>query len=58
MDVQIVIGNTFARCELGSKGQLVNPDYLETVLNRLTDAAIRAWATKKALDAELTRTND
>lgn len=49
--LRVVIGSVYAEADLGNKGQLVSPEYVDTLLNRLTDAAIKGYTTKRVIAA-------
>lgn len=49
MLLRVVIGNTYAEAEIGTRSQLVSPEYIDTLLNRLTDAAIKGYTTKHVI---------
>ena len=49
MLLRVVIGSVYAEADLQTKGQLISPEYLDTLLNRLTDAAIEGYTTKRVL---------
>ncbi len=49
MLLRVVIGNVYAEAEAGTKGQLISPEYIDTLLNRLTDAAIKGYTTKHVI---------
>ncbi len=49
MMLRVCIGNVYAEAEIGSKSQLVSPEYIDTLLNRLTDAAIKGYTTKHVI---------
>jgi len=51
MMLRVVIGSVYAEADLGNKGQLVSPEYVDTLLNRLTDAAIKGYTTKRVIAA-------
>ena len=46
MLLRVVIGSTYAEAEVGTCSQLVSPEYIDTLLNRLTDAAVKAYTTR------------
>ena len=48
---RVVIGSVDAEADLGNKGQLVSPEYVDTLLNRRTDAAIKGYTTKRVIAA-------
>ncbi len=49
MLLRVVIGSTYAEAEVGTRSQLVSPEYVDTILNRLTDAAIKGYTTKHVI---------
>lgn len=49
MLLRVVIGSTYAEAEVGTRSQLVSPEYIDTLLNRLTDACIKGYTTKKVV---------
>jgi predicted lipid-binding transport protein (Tim44 family) len=49
MLLRVVIGSTYAEAEVGTRSQLVSPEYIDTLLNRLTDACIKGYATKRVI---------
>jgi len=49
MLLRVVIGSTYAEAEVGTRSQLVSPEYIDTLLNRLTDACIKGYTTKKVI---------
>ena len=51
MMLRVVIGSVYAEADLQTKGQLISPEYLDTLLNRLTDAAIKGYTTKRVIAA-------
>ncbi|MBK8772693.1 MAG: hypothetical protein IPM06_20010 [Rhizobiales bacterium] len=51
MMLRVVIGSVYAEADLQTKGQLVSPEYVDTLLNRLTDAAIKGYTTKRVIAA-------
>ena len=38
-----------AEAEVGTRSQLVSPEYIDTLLNRLTDACIKGYTTKRVI---------
>ncbi len=46
MMLRVCIGNVYAEAEIGKQAELINPEYLDTLLNRVTDAAIKAYVTR------------
>ena len=46
MLLRVVIGSTYAEAEVGTRSQLVSPEYIDTLLNRVTDAAVKAYTTR------------
>ena len=49
MLLRVVIGSVYAEAEVGTKGQLISPEYVDTLLNRLTDACIKGYTTKRVI---------
>ena len=49
MLLRVVIGSVYAEAEIGTKGQLISPEYVDTLLNRLTDACIKGYTTKRVI---------
>lgn len=49
MLLRVVIGSTYAEAEVGTRSQLVSPEYVDTLLNRLTDACIKGYTTKRVI---------
>lgn len=46
MMLRVCIGNVYAEAEIGGNKELINPEYLDTLLNRVTDAAVKAYTTR------------
>lgn len=46
MMLRVCIGNVYAEAEIGGNRELINPEYLDTLLNRVTDAAVKAYTTR------------
>ena len=49
MMLRVCIGNVHAEAEIGGNKELKNPEYLDTLLNRVTDACIKGYTTKRVI---------